>query len=721
MRSTSIALLLACGALALSGCTVGSPGGSDAGPTSDARAGDGGGADASRVACGSRGDTEGAACTTTEDCDDGCFCNGAEICAAGACVRGPDACEDGLECTGDVCDEHADTCDPAPSDAACADGDACNGAEVCLSGVGCVPGPRLVCSDDDPCTIGVCDPAGGCAYVARDLDGDGHADDRCGGDDCNDDPDIGATVQPGATEICDNGLDDDCNRITDAYELGCRATNDDCASAEMLPGAGTYVRTTRGATSQHPLSCFPGGIDTVFRFHLDEPRDVSASLHLETTGTGALAIRTGATCAAGPDVVCGSAVATRSLPAGDHVIIVRTSSGATVTLSLAFDVATDLESTDTCGPATVDISRGGTFTGIFADVEDDYELACDGGTSTRDAAYRLVLDAPSDVRIRASTSTGTTATTYLSLTRDCTNELAHLGCLDGPAPEIFRRSVPAGTYYVLVESASPTAITWRVEATITPAAIREVGDACSSAIDVTGRSATIPLTDLSFDSGTGCGGNTAAFRDATFSFTTTELRDVVLTSDAGGPHYVSLSPICGERAAETYCASGSPRIEQRLLRVPAGTHYVTVSTTIPTGALTVSTQIQPPTFPPAHDQCGGATELTDAVLVRSDLVAAADDVASCGGPGAVETVHRLVLTERRGVTLVARRTDGHTEPLALGLRAGGSCTAFASDAACSAGLPAVLSTTLDAGSYYVVVEAPTDPGPYSLIAYLAEP
>ena len=54
-----------------------------------------------------------------------------------------------------------------------------------------------------------------------DTDGDGYTDESCGGSDCNDaDP----NVNPGASESCTDGVDNDCNGNSDASDSGC----DDC-------------------------------------------------------------------------------------------------------------------------------------------------------------------------------------------------------------------------------------------------------------------------------------------------------------------------------------------------------------------------------------------------------------------------------------------------------------------------------------------------------------
>ena len=49
-----------------------------------------------------------------------------------------------------------------------------------------------------------------------DADGDG----ACATDDCDDG---NAAVHPGATEVCDNGIDDDCNGAVDSADATCGA------------------------------------------------------------------------------------------------------------------------------------------------------------------------------------------------------------------------------------------------------------------------------------------------------------------------------------------------------------------------------------------------------------------------------------------------------------------------------------------------------------------
>lgn len=658
-------------------------------------------------------------CTSTAQCNDGCFCNGIELCIDGVCVAGDPPCDDGVECTIDVCDEEAGTCAFEPDDSVCDDGNVCNGEERCVPYDGCRPGLRLTCTDGDPCTVGRCDPEGGCSFELRDLDGDGFADYRCGGDDCYDDPVDGDTVHPGAEEICDNGRDDNCNGLVDAREPTCLGTYDDCDTAEVLSGPGVYIRTTRGLTPNGAIGCRSVGPDAYFRFTLTRPQDVQVQLSVDN-GLGAVSIRPADSCETGPDTHCGeTSTLARNLAPGEYVAIVKTSIPTSFVLSLNYLDATPVQPVDVCNDETTEITRSGTYTGFFTDVNDDYELACRAGASFADVAYKLVLTETSDVRLRARTTAPGTSSTYLSLVRDCTNTETSLACVQATEATLERLSVPAGTYFVLIESSRTNASTWTLDVDIQPAMPRSEADACVSAVDITNATSTIPISSLVLDSGTSCGGNTASSRDANFFFSLTETQDVVLKTSAPGLHHVSVGSECGNRAAETFCTSGTPAIERRFLRLDPGTYHVTVAMNLASGNLTASAELHPPTYPPANDTCAAPAELTDGVIFNGDLLAAGDDVDSCAPSGSPDALHKLVLTERRNVTAVARRTDGTTEPLYLGLRT--DCEAPSLDE-CTTGAPALFNRTLEPGTYYFVIESTASfVGPYSLIVYLADP
>ncbi|NIS28974.1 MAG: hypothetical protein GWO04_02975, partial [Actinobacteria bacterium] len=355
-----------------------------------------------------------------------CFCNGTEACSGGTCVAGSDPCPDDVDCTADACLEELDRCFHDPQHEMCADGDACNGYEICDVVMGCRPASPLYCNDENSCTVDSCDSTEGCIYTPRDLDGDGYISGMCGGDDCDDDPRFGADIHPGATEDCRNGRDDDCNGLRDFTDPSCVPTNDDCSTAEMLPGPGRYSGSTAGLTSDIATSCDPSGPDAVFRFNLPMMQDVRISL--SGGGTGAsIALRDWGSCSSGPDDKCSASspptILRRSLPPGDYAIIVKTASGAPFDILLMFEPPTPIPPVDLCNSGTEDVSAGGTFTGFFAEVDDDYTLSCHSrGSGWKDAAYKFTITSPKDVTIMASTSGAAwTPTTYVSLVTDCTD------------------------------------------------------------------------------------------------------------------------------------------------------------------------------------------------------------------------------------------------------------------------------------------------------------
>jgi len=167
-------------------------------------------------------------CENDDQCGDGVYCNGEEICSEGVCVYGPRrTCDDGVVCTLDSCSESANACrhevpdedGDGHGDINCTDndgealGDDCDDTRASR-----YPGNREVC---DPANVDEdCDDR---TYGSLDQDDDGFDSNRCCnaaaddateltcGSDCNDNR---ASVHPEAAELCDK-IDNDCDVSVD--------------------------------------------------------------------------------------------------------------------------------------------------------------------------------------------------------------------------------------------------------------------------------------------------------------------------------------------------------------------------------------------------------------------------------------------------------------------------------------------------------------------------
>jgi hypothetical protein len=672
--------------------------------------------------CTAPGSTLGMECTGNAQCSDGCFCNGLEECRAGTCQAGTTPCrEDEHACTTTMCNEGTDRCSVLTDDAMCTNGDACDGTEVCNQARGCVPGPAPVCNDESSCTVDSCDPATGCVYTPRDLDGDGYVASTCeGGTDCDDDPRYGTMVYPGAMEICDNRRDDDCDGARDFNDDACNPTNDTCDVATVLtlgPMGGTFSGATTGLRNNYRLGCSTGtGPDAVFRFTLAEMRDVRISV---TAAGASVALRQFDQCASGPDDKCNTGspptIVRRSLPAGEYGIIVSTTTAQAFDISIRLSDPTVAPPIDVCNATTTMITgTGGTFAGRFEEVEDDYRLGCNA-TSTRDAVYAFEVPPGGlkDLVVTATTTGGSWSQAYVALTTDCGVSSAYLGCeTDGTSTTFTRNRIGPGRYYIVVEPSATDATDYSLTVSLVDTPPPAPGDLCTNPIEVTPasipgmRSGSTDVARLMLDNATSCA-PAGSGRDAVWTFTTTAVQDVTVSvSGVTGVIYGALRGTCAP-SSDLRCTSGSASLSQNYRSLPAGTYYFVAQTTSTTGTLNATVDIRAPTPIPMNDRCPGITLASGTTRMDTTVDFASEvDMGTCAasGRGFPDAFYQFTLPSRQRVVASATRPAGG----AIYMGISSTCASPTSLVCDSAGTTsASVSTTLDAGTYYLWVETPT--------------
>ena len=175
------------------------------------------------------------ACGVDADCDDGAFCNGAEVCNAGTCEPGtPPGADDGVACTDDSCDEVNDVIVNAPNNANCDNGQFCDGAETCDPVLDCQAGTPPSVDDGVGCTDDSCDEVND---VIVNAPNDANCDDGqfCNGSEtCDPVLDCQAGTDPCGGGACDE-VDDICLPSGDpVYWLSFRNNT-------SVPGVGTVT------------------------------------------------------------------------------------------------------------------------------------------------------------------------------------------------------------------------------------------------------------------------------------------------------------------------------------------------------------------------------------------------------------------------------------------------------------------------------------------------
>lgn len=606
-------------------------------------------------------------------------------------------CDDGIECTVDVCDRGL--CRNTPDDNRCQDDQVCNGREICYARDGCGPGePYRDCDDGNPCTMDRCvEPLPGyvpdCLHLDLDRDGDTYVDLHCGGDDCND---IDPLSNPNALERCFDTFDNDCDGFTDRLDPVCQMDFDNCASPRELPFGVEWEAFTEGATADVPSSCDGSSyVDVVFSFTLTEASDVLVSVD---GGDHYVYVALQRECGnTATELRCGSDFQVssyqRGLEAGTYYVVV--SSWETVTFLIRVDAwpAGPPAEGDGCDDP-IDLTVPGRATGDLTRMGDDFSIRCASWLRGADTVYSFELTEPSDVTIDVASAR---VTPYVALQTDCDDAATALLCDYGWPFHQTIGALPAGTYYLWVESSD--AGTYSVDITTAPPSPPPVNDQCTGAIELpAGGRLTGNLLASGDDYGMSC--SSTPMKEIAYVFTLAEPKAVTLSlsGNYGLAPYLVVTTECGNTAAEVACQwyEYPTLVEWRML--DAGTYYVLVESA-EEGTFSLGLEVADPS-----DPCAGLERIETSGTWSGTTVGTFDDGrGSCGGSGGPDLAYELVLAEEAAV--VAEITAA-TWDTVLYLRS--DCGDPATELACNddySGLRSRIDAgRLAAGTYYLFVD-----------------
>lgn len=632
-----------------------------------------------------------------------------------------DACDDGIDCTDDRCGEDG-FCVFEPNDVGCQDGLFCTGREICDPSLGCQPARRAPCDDVDVCTRGICDEATRrCETTPLDLDDDGEVDFRCpGGTDCDD---RNARVGLLRAETCGDELDNDCDDEVDEAMCG-GVTFDGCADALDVSAGGVFSLSTAGTAGSETFPCLTaadGSTDAALTFTLDSPRNVD----LRATADGptrSLGLLLRSSCEdSASNLACATGVTSelrvRALPAGTYTVWLYDESSGPLSVTATFSDPTEPAPQSLCAtPWLIDASI--SLEADLLDAEDSASLPC-GTAAAGDHIYRVELDAPANVRLLAVDPAGAPMT--VAWMDDCAADDSVRRCLLGEPVDAMFYGLPAGSHDFVVEGPGGRAVPYLLTVDILPPSAPPASDVCEGA----GLLVPLETTQGAFgefedDYAVSCG---AVGREAVYRLQVDQPSDVRLVASGGGELIqVALQDSCGDVRSERVCAAGT-MLDVTTRNVAVGTYAVLVQSYRAAGFAVMAELAPPtPTLPAqGNDVCesaiavpeGGAVFVGDTTDLQGDYL-----TRSCGSEArGRDAVFRIEVAES---SVLKASTDGSAFDTVLYLKRD-PCTA-PGELACAegAGLGSTLETTLEPGTYFLVLDGygPSSFGAYQLLIEL---
>jgi hypothetical protein len=375
---------------------------------------------------------------------------------------------------------------------------------------------------------------------------------------------------------------------------------------------------------------------------------------------------------------------------------------------------------DVCRRASL-LVLGSAVSGSTAALGNEAEASCGGGAKGADAPWRTELPSRSRLRIVEHSDE---VTPVVHVRRSCTDEQSEVACGEAGAvagDAVVTGVFDAGTYTVFADAHDADSngrYSLQVDVAST-AGTGTSGDACGDALPLTGGATVTGDTFSARDDVSGsCGG--AGAPDVVYRVEVAKRSRFTATLQAEEAAHVLVAwRRCGDRSTEVACGRDIDDV------FAPGTYFVAVdgSSEDTFGRFSLVWSLQDLTV--QAGACAAAPLLVEGRTVAGSTIGAGDKfAASCadtaGGASGPDRVYKIVVARRARVRIALTASSFD---VAVSLRktcadaAGGARAAeLACDADSDSGQPAVIDRTLEAGTYWVVVDgrSPNEQGPFTL-------
>ncbi len=488
-----------------------------------------------------------------------------------------------------------------------------------------------------------------------------------------------------------------------------------CASPlELALGQSVHGDTT-GA--QHMMSgpCASGNApERVYRFEMDQRAQVTVSL--TSSYDGAIYIlrecgqlNTLVDCNDDNPDTSHSRIDTMLEP-GTYYLVVDGYGDASGGYDVAVSVSPMQALGQICGGATA-LTSGQQVSGTTVGGADYFQATCAGGARAPDQVYSIQVPARSRFRARLDTNTHDGALYLRSTCDDTTSEIACNDDFGDTRRSRISSILDPGEYFLYADGyTGANAGTFDIRADLaSPQGGTAAGDTCATPARLNpGAAFEIDTFEAADDMSGSCGGGGAA--DVVYSLDVrarSQFRATVRDAEFAGAMYIQRT--CGDASTEVACqpiqiTSNSATESTMEATLTPGQYSLVFDGSRPDAFGAANVQVELTDLQAVERVCRRAPVLRPGRTVNGDTSGESDDFrASCaGGAQSNDKVYRIRLTRRMQVRVTMTSDfDG-----ALHLRR--DCADATTEVACNDdhenNRTSRIETTLDRGTYYVVVD-----------------